>query len=87
MNFATQITRKDILSEGSILYLPKFVIQSMEAKAIKKVKVYKPSDDDIEWAHELILHKVTYNHKVYNYLRLFILFSHYVYKPTVLLHL
>ena len=71
MNFGTQITRKDILSEGSILYLPKFVIQSMEAKenmsyevghkkkAIKKVKVYKPSNDDIEWAQELILHKVT----------------------------
>ena len=70
MNFATQITRKDILSEGSILYLPKFVIESMEAKASKKVKVYKPSDDDIEWARELILYKVTYNNQPYNYLRL-----------------
>lgn len=60
------------MPEGSILYLPRVVLQRMESKESEKEvaslqegrkvtlsrKVYEPTRDDIEWARELVLHMV-----------------------------
>lgn len=65
-----RIARRDILPEGSVLYLPKVALERMEVKQSEKEaafqqeegkltmsrKVYQPTRDDVEWARELVLH-------------------------------
>ncbi|KAI5084279.1 hypothetical protein GOP47_0000448 [Adiantum capillus-veneris] len=64
-----RVTRKDVLPEGSILYLKRFAVQQIADKveATDAVddggrkpslmrRIYKPTQDDIEWARELVLH-------------------------------
>ncbi|MCO5571021.1 hypothetical protein L7F22_024752 [Adiantum nelumboides] len=63
-----RVTRKDILPEGSIVYLKRFALQQIvdkveavnvddgERKPTSLTRMYNPTQDDIEWARELVLH-------------------------------
>lgn len=62
-----RVTKKDILPEGSVIYLKGFVLQQLQNKEEEggvmqggrkpsSTRVYKPTEDDIDWARELIIH-------------------------------
>ncbi|KAH6556461.1 hypothetical protein KP509_1Z176800 [Ceratopteris richardii] len=63
------ISRKDILPEGSVVYLRRFMLDESESRDqesdeymqkdknwVSTRKIYKPTHDDIKWARELVLH-------------------------------